>query len=326
MKTVIITVIFILALTLVLSCPHAWGFEKSTKLSLDLEAVSLPTILKLIAVQNNLNIVVSGDVKGEISLKLDNVDLATALEAILIPNGYNCYIKNNVYIIKPIESDTPGELESRIITLKYIEPITAVKALETRLSSKGKIVILDKTNDNDISSGTSKANRIMLTDLPVVIDKLISIVQELDKAERLVSIEVKIIETNIDNKSKLGFNWPTDITTDLGAGTQTISENSESGTESESYEATLENVTGSYNLESGRWTWGTLTVNQLTAVLNLLNQQGNSKLISDPHITTLENHQAEIKVQTIIPVATINRFTEGAVVQDIVTFQDEEVG
>ena len=40
----------------------------------------------------------------------------------------------------------------------------------------------------------------------------------------------------------------------------------------------------------------------------------------------MENETATIKIQTVIPIPTINRFSEGAVIQDIVTFQDKEVG
>ncbi len=155
-----------------------------------------------------------------------------------------------------------------------------------------------------------------------MIDEIILLVDELDQPQRQISIEVKIIESKVDSKSKLGFAWPTSLSTSLGAGTQTISE----GSESESYQAELENVAGSLNPQTGRWIWGTLTVDQLTTVLDLLNQAGNSKLISDPHITTLENREAYIKVQTVIPIATISRFTEGAATQDIQTFYDEEVG
>ena len=64
----------------------------------------------------------------------------------------------------------------------------------------------------------------------------------------------------------------------------------------------------------------------MNAVLSLLESSGNSKLISDPHLTTLENHEAEIKIATVIPIPTVTRFTEGAATQDIQTFYDEEVG
>jgi type II secretory pathway component GspD/PulD (secretin) len=61
-------------------------------------------------------------------------------------------------------------------------------------------------------------------------------------------------------------------------------------------------------------------------ILNMLEKNGNSRLVSDPRIATLENHEAVIKFQTVIPIQTINRFTEGSSTSDIVTFQDEEIG
>jgi type II secretory pathway component GspD/PulD (secretin) len=83
---------------------------------------------------------------------------------------------------------------------------------------------------------------------------------------------------------------------------------------------------GQIQLPDGKWQWGKLSLEETRLVLDFLQQRGNSKLISDPRITTLDNHPAEIKVTTIVPIQTINRFSEGGAVQDIVTFQDEEVG
>jgi type II secretory pathway component GspD/PulD (secretin) len=40
----------------------------------------------------------------------------------------------------------------------------------------------------------------------------------------------------------------------------------------------------------------------------------------------MDGEAATIQVQQVIPIQTINRFSEGAIVQDIVTYQDEEVG
>ncbi|MFQ6008468.1 MAG: type II secretion system protein GspD, partial [Candidatus Zixiibacteriota bacterium] len=146
--------------------------------------------------------------------------------------------------------------------------------------------------------------------------QMLALIDEIDQPERLISIEVKIIETRVDVQSKLGFIWPSAIEASLGGADSVAASSSALSSAS----------AGQYNPNIGNWTWGTLSVTQLRTVLDLLNQSGNSKLISDPHITTLENHEAEIRVETIVPIPTINRFTEGAAVQDILTFQDEEVG
>jgi len=194
--------------------------------------------------------------------------------------------------------------------------VTAQKALESRLSSKGQIVILDKSSPNKMTATDYRANSILISDFPAVVNEMATLIETIDRPERLISIEVKIIESKVDDKLKLGFSWPTSLETSLGG--------SDSGFTGLSSAA--DNKAGHMDLNVGDWRWGTLSVGELRMVLDLLNQRGNSKLISDPHLTTLENHEAEIKVQTIVPIPTINRFTEGAAVQDILTFQDEEVG
>jgi len=309
------TGLIFLALSYTISAA-ASRLENTESLSLELESVPIAMVLQMIAQQNDLNLVISGEVTGEVTLRLDKVDVPTALNAILSPHGYNYYVKSGVIVVKPISSDNPEELVSRTITLKYIEPITAKKALESRLSSKGQVVILDKAVDAGGGSKTYRANRILVTDFPSVVAEMAALIDEIDQPERLISIEVKIIETKVDTKSKLGFSWPTAIELTLGG----------TGDSAASGSSTTDGKAGQLDLNTEDWTWGTLSVGQLRAVLDLLNQSGNSKLISDPHITTLENHEAEIKVQTIVPIPTINRFTEGAAVQDILTFQDEEVG
>lgn len=292
--------------------------NNAEKISLELESVPITMVLQMIAQQNNLNLVVSGEVVGEVTLRLDQVDIPTALKAILWPQGYNYYITNDVIVVKSTSTEVTEELVSKVVTLKYIEPVTAKKALESRCSPKGQIVILDQSVGGKGSSEGYRANSLLITDFPSEVTAIMALIDDIDKPERLISIEVKIIESKVDSKSKLGFSWPTSIQTTLGG---TDDEDSTS-----SGSSSIGNNAGRLDLNTQNWTWGTLSVGQLQTVLDLLNQSGNSKLLSDPHITTLENHEAEIKVETIVPIATINRFTEGAGVQDIVTFQDEEVG
>ncbi len=291
-------------------------------ISLELEAVPLVSVLNMIASQNGLNVVISGDVGADVTMHLENVDVATALDALLTANGYNYFYKGNVIVVKPADVDAAGELGSRLITLKYIDPITAQKALDSRISEKGSVVILDKSAQEGGQSEGYKANRLLITDYPNILDDLEALITDMDVAERTVQIEARIIETTVDSESNLGFSWPTSLSATLSEAEGESS--SSSSTTSESDDS--ENKACIYNPSNGRWTWGKLSANEVGLVLNMLQQSGNSKLISDPRITTLENHEAEFKFNTVIPIQTINRFTEGAATSDIVTFEDEEIG
>ncbi len=125
---------------------------------------------------------------------------------------------------------------------------------------------------------------------------------------------------------KVGLNWPTQLNISAANARIFNATNTSSNTNTTTNTNTSKSGAITKDLNQGGWVWGTLTVSELSTILNLLEQNGNSKLISDPHVTTLENHEAEIKITTVIPIPTISRFTESAATQDIVTFYDEEVG
>ena len=296
------------------------GLAADKKLSLNLKSVPISTVLSMISEQHGLNIVVNADIKGAVTLRLNEVDLNTALASILNPNGYNYYYDNDIIVVKSMERETAAELVTEVIRLSYAEAAAIKQALESIKSDRGSVVILDPSVEGSgYSAGKYTPTQLLVTDYPVNVSQMLALVADLDKAERIVSIEVKIIETTIDDQTKLGFSWPSSLSSkisgQLNSGSTTITNVDQSS-----------DVLGSKNLNGGQWVWGTLSVSELRVVLDALSATGNSRLLSDPKITTAENHEAEIKSQTVIPIQTINRFTESAATADIVSYVDEEVG
>ena len=288
------------------------------KISLQFEAVPISTILIMIARQHNLNIVQSSEISEEISLQLDNVSLGDALNAILSSNGYNYFYAGDIIVVKPLEMDAPGELLAKTFTLKYLPPSAAVSAIESILSQKGKIKTVEIPKDSKPGAITAIPTQILVFDYPEIINKVKYLINEIDIPQPQLAIEVKMIETNIDSEQNIGFSWPTSLNARLHGLTTSSSTSTTSQPNSEAL--------GQMQLSDGDWQWGILSVKETSAILNFLDKNGNSKLLSNPRITTLNNHEAEIKVTTIVPIQTINRFSEGGAVQDIVTFQDEEIG
>jgi len=292
--------------------------DSAQLLTLSLENVAVADVLNLIAVQNGLNLVVSGEVTGTVSLRLEEVSWTSALDAILLPMGYNYFVRGEVIIVKPFDQVSPGELDTRTVTLRFLDPVTAKKALEPLKSAQGQIIVLDKSPSAEAvalpAAETYRPNRLLLADFPSVVDRMLAVLEEIDQPEPVVTIEARIIETNVDDDTRIGFTWPTVLTATLGGDSASTGGSGLSGSSL------------AWDPNNGDLSWARLSAEQVSVMLHLLEQGGNSRLISDPHVTTLANHEAEIKIQTVIPIATINRFTEGAVIQDIVTFQDEEVG
>jgi type IV pilus assembly protein PilQ len=309
------------SLAVLYSSLSAGPLDTNKRLSMAMESVPIAKVLGMIAAQNQLNLVMSDDIEGDITLQLEDVDLRTALDAILTANGYAYVVRDNVIIVTAVENASAETMASRVVTLSYLDPVTAKAALESRKSLKGQVIILDRVQDGAANSGNPSGfhpNRLLITDYPAVVIDLAALLVEMDAPERVVQIEARIVETKLDSQTRLGFAWPSAVSTKIAGAVDGVS----SGTGT----SVINTSTGSIDLETGRWIWGTLSVDQLSAVLNLLEQNGNSKLLSDPKLVTVENHEAEIKIATVIPVQTINRFTEAAATQDIVTFQDFEVG
>jgi len=297
----------------------AQSFDKYNPVSLNFDNTPITAVLQMLATQNNLNLTISAGVTGDVSINLENVSLEAALNAVLLPNGYNYYIKDNIVIIKPIDQLVAGELIPRTYKLKYIGSDVAETAIKPLLSANGKVVPLQPAATQSSGTTTPTISKIIVFDLQTVQDGVEALLQEIDVRRRQISVEVKIIENNLDKSEKLGINWPKSVSASLTGVTPPSTSESETSDNSASSAAIMP-------LEDGNWQLGYLSVAQLDIVLDFLAQRDNSKLLSNPRITTLENEMATIKVQTVIPIQTINRFSEGAVIQDVVTFQDEEVG
>jgi type II secretory pathway component GspD/PulD (secretin) len=310
MKRILLAILTALTLCFFTSA-QADPLAGGKKVSLDLDGVPLVQVINALAQQNHFNVVYAGKIQGSVTMHLEAVDLSSALTAVLIASGYTYVTKNDVVIVKEMATEMPGDLSSRTITLSYANPEAVAKAVQSQLSPRGKVIIL--APDKVAGAGgamTYKANAIVITDYPGILDDVDALVTKLDIPERTILIEAKIIETSIDAERRLGFIWPSSV----------------SGRATGIRDAVTARNSGGIDMKGGRWTWGTLSVEQLDATLNILETEGNSKLLSDPRITATENHQAEIKIATVIPIQTLSRFTEGAATQDIVTFEDEEVG
>jgi len=76
-------------------------------------------------------------------------------------------------------------------------------------------------------------------------------------------------------------------------------------------------------LTGGSISYGTLRFEEYAAVIDFLNTNTNSKLISNPRILAMDNQEASISVGTRFPIPQITRGVGGQ--GDVVTFQYRDV-
>lgn len=290
---------------------------EDSKITLEMENAPIGSVLKLLAAQNNLNIVSGQEVRGSVSLRLRQVSLDEALSSILLANGYTYSRQGNVLVVLAQDKDYPQQLETRVFELSYVSADYVAASLKNVLSPKGKTDIFTREIRRIEPAKQAPATILVVTDFGYNIPRIEKIVATLDKPAKQVSIEVKMVETSLDKNSDLGLEWPDGI----GASFADAEPASTSST------STTDDVSKALVFPvKGRPRYGRLSVEQVDWFLNYLTTQTNSKLLSNPKVTTLDNQAAKITVATTIPLQTLNRFSEGAAVQDIVSFQDKEFG
>ncbi len=319
MSLVLLTVIsyvFVIGADLT-SAESVIDMKLQEKMSLQIDQLPLNKAINMIATRYGLNMVVSDGGDYTVSLNLHDVTIKDALDAILTPNGFAYTIAGNVIVVSAAKTQNGGGLTALTYRLKFISPEGAKKAITPLLSSVGKVEILGA----EMTAGVQppiRPSMILVRDYPTIIDQVEQTLSEIDLADRMIMIEVRMIESKVDTRDILGFAWPTSVGVSL--------QDDKAGSSSSSSTTEAVKRAGYIDLPNGSFNWGTLNLSELSATLDFLSSNGNSKLVSHPKLATRENNEAEFKVTTIIPVQTINRFNEGPSTADIVSFQDIEVG
>jgi prepilin-type N-terminal cleavage/methylation domain-containing protein len=206
------------------------------------------------------------------------------------------------------------ELVIVIIVLGIMAAVAGV------LSPRGKVEILGTGTANARAPDGAITPVLIISELPHRFSSVLDLIESVDIPRPQFEIAVKFIETDIDDQSAYGFSWPTRITATVAD--YTADNASASGNGSAARTPAAE-----YPIPDGKiWQFGTLSIDQVSGFLEALNQNGRAHLLSDPRVTVLENHQAQMKVTTTYPIQTLSRFSEGTIIQDIVEYQDLEIG
>ena len=229
-----------------------------------------------------LNIVISPNIEDTITANLENVTVKAALDAILKPNNYSYFVQDNIIIVKDLDTQLIGELESVVIRLKYINSNDLQAPLSTILTSRGTVQSFLPVAS--MAGQTGPPNMAIVSDVQENIPRVLSMVKQLDKPIKNINIAVKFIETQLDTSKSYGVDW-TNSPVQLGGNP---------------------NDTINFPINLNNVTIATLNPSQLTSALKVMQARGRSKLLSSPQVTTLDNHQATTEVSTTVYIEGLN--------------------
>jgi|GEM_PF-843893 len=183
---------------------------RGEKISLDLQNANIEHVLRLIAKVAEYNLVIGDNVSGQISLKLDNVPWDQALDLVLIQKNLGMVKKGNILRVVTIEqlqkeqqkiqeaqqsAQDRAPLHTTYIQVNYTKAGQLQSNLQNFLSDRGNISIDQRTN------------QLIVEDIEKNIKKIRQVVKELDKPERQVLIEARLVYATDSFQRSMGVQW-----------------------------------------------------------------------------------------------------------------------
>ena len=294
--------------------------------TLDFKDADITNVLRILSYKSGINIVAGQEVTGPITIRLTNVAWDKALEVILRTYGYTYERDDNIIRVITTENLEKEELVTEVFSLNYAEAENVPLAIEEMLSERGSVKF-DK-----------RANLVIVTDISTNVYKIKQVIEKLDMRTQQVNIEAKIIETTLDKEDKLGINWTTQIT--ASGASRPLTFPWHRGQTGGNYfpdgdpSAEAGDNIGAFPGNPGRafplalptnFSLGTLDFTQLQAVLQVLKSKTNTKIISNPRITTLDNKEAKIVVATTFSIPTYERNDSTGNIE-ITGYDEKELG
>jgi type IV pilus secretin PilQ/predicted competence protein len=274
-----------------------------------------------------LNVIFDPGVRGSVTCDFTDIPWDQFLDLVLKTNDMGKTIEGNVLRIAPItvltqeqdrvrkleeSQELAGPLQVKTFTLSYSKAGEIQSLLQSKISSRGEIIIDNRTNTLVITDVREKM---------VLIEKLIEL---FDTATPQVSIEARIVEATSTFVRNLGIQWGWRGIADPFYGNQTSLKFPNKalidgamvpeGIVTKGIGGPL----GGYaiNLPAPAFTSAIglsfaniLDTFRLDMALSALETSGSGRIISAPKITTQNNQDADIIQGRQIPVQTVANFT-----------------
>ncbi|MEK6600118.1 MAG: type IV pilus secretin PilQ [Deltaproteobacteria bacterium] len=169
----------------------------TTVFTIEVKDAELKDVLRALAKQNNLNIIVGEDIAAKATFSLDKITFKDALEIITKTNGLSYVIQNNVLWIGKKDSiaKTGEDIIMEIVQLNYAKASDVAGNIKGVLSEKGSAI------------SDSRTNSLILRDAKKNIEDAKLLIKSLDTRTMQVVIEARIIEVQNSFARDLGVQW-----------------------------------------------------------------------------------------------------------------------
>ncbi|WP_302486986.1 type II secretion system protein GspD [uncultured Megamonas sp.] len=287
----------------------------------ELEAVDVDirNLLTSIAAENNLNIVISDDVQGNVSVKLKDIKSQDMIKIIAQNNNYTYQLKDNVIYISKGDKD----INLYTVQINYLELDKIAQTINLMLTGN----LPDKIDDKD--KKTAINNKVMIDESENTIsfygtleqyEQIKKYLKEQDKPPKQVSLEAKVTAIQKDAAKNLGISWewsklPQSPKHEITYDTVKHTVVNENGTKEEITDyLPVDEVTRKWNddenipgvIRFGKGVDGYPYEFYYAAKIDALISDGKANILARPNITTIQGKEAVINIGSEVPVPTVS--------------------
>lgn len=290
--------------------------------SIDFKDADISNVLRILSLKSGINIVAGPEVQGTVTIRLENVPWEDALNVVLRTYGYVYERAGNIIRVTTKDNLATEELVTETFVLNYTTAAEAEASIKDILSERGRV------------QSVARTNMLVVSDIPTNLHKIRQVIAKLDKSTPQAHIDSKIIKTQLQQGENLGIQWTPSgsisgsdrpvafpfaainkagqrdplnrlfsrFFPNISPGISGIPVAGEPNPNDPRGfpESAPESTTGTYS-------YGQLNFSAFQAVLNFLRTRENTKVVSNPRITVLNNQKARIKVGTDVALPQFER-------------------
>lgn len=181
---------------------------------------NLLEVLRMLSAQSQKNIITSKEVRGTVTANLYDVTIKEALDAVLKLNGYVYRERGNfiyVYSAKEVADMDAAtrRLQTEVFRVFNTPAADAVNMVKPVLSDKGQIAftaagkatLASGMEGGDGGNSHAADEMLVITDYPDNLDRVRSVLKELDRRPEQILIEATILRASLTENNALGVDF-----------------------------------------------------------------------------------------------------------------------
>lgn len=276
-------------------------------------------VIRLLARQAGVNVVVSDQVVGTITMRLENLTPMEALRVVVTAKGLLLDQQESVFYIKTAAERQKEPTISGHYTFSYAKADEVRALLATQIQS-GVAPQVD-----------IRTNTVYYRDFKSNLENIELFLESIDRPTQQVMIEARLVEVNANPRQSYGINWggvvgssSTPQVFSYGGLTDVDVPNLPGGTEATMGDL-LFRTSGQDALRTVYGQFAILSVPQMSATLRFLNEDADAEFLANPRVVTANNLEARIEITRNQPVPQLN-FNEQTATAVFGGFEDKTFG